>query len=288
MEETKPVQVVMLPTKDNTNMYHHKLSGKIGWTEVNLKIRHARISQHLYFISTDLIKKHDCYLESRYEREPFIDKADDSWEDDKTDPLFGKNPEGTFKVIASTDPSLGLPAIPLTWIRDVYVPSNGSIKEVLLRTTKGGLWFNLDVLHNEVVIVDKPAWTSEPISTVAIFTLKDGSKKILEVPIDQELEDAAKAEYLKRFPYPTSDNSKQELECLSKQSGFKQGAVFGANWKAEQVANDTMEFIDWILKMRYLPDLSGEVWLSDFGPDGHVKPFTTKELYDIWQQNKSK
>ena len=112
--------------------------------------------------------------------------------------------------------------------------------------------------------------------------------KTVSITVDQELEDAAKAEYLKRFPYPTSDNSKQELECLSKQSGFKQGAVFGAAWKAEQVANDTMEFIDWILKMRYLPDLSGEVWLSDFGPDGHVKPFTTKELYELWQQSKKK
>ena len=285
MEKTKPVQVVMLPTKDNTNIYHHKLSGKIGWTEVSLKIRHARISQHLYFISTDLIKKHDCYLESRYEREPFIDKADDSWEDDKTDPLFGKNPEGTFKVIASTDPSLGLPAIPTAWIKDVYVPSNGSIKEVKLATESRAsktipIRWNTDWVEyimkvtpdNEVVIVDEPNILE---MTLKATTLSDDF-------IDQELQDVANN-------YAGSIVEKIDPDGISLSSLDLALAVkFGADWKAEQVANDTMEFIDWILKMRYLPDLSGEVWLSDFGPDGHVKPFTTKELYDIWQQNKSK
>lgn len=279
MEKTKPVQVVMLPTEDKTIV---KKFYMVDTYQLLFNQNHIIAPyQHIYFISTDLIKKHDYYLESRYEKEPFIDQADDSWEDDKTDSLFGKNPEGTFKVIASTDPSLGLPAIPTTWIRDEYVPSNGSIKEVRLKTSSFPYGIEATIVlndNNEVVIVNEPNILE---MTLKATTLSDDF-------VDQELEDAVKAEYLKMFPYPTSDDSKQILECLSKQSGFKQGAVFGADWKGKQIANDTMEFVDWILKTRYLPDLSGEVWLSDFGPDGHVKPFTTKELYDIWQQSKKK
>ena len=223
MEKTKPVQVVMLPTEDKTIL---KKFYMVDTYQLLFNQNHIIAPyQHLYFISTDLIKKHDCYLESRYEREPFIDKADDSWEDDKTDPLFGKNPEGTFKVIASTDPSLGLPAIPLTWIRDVYVPSNGSIKEVrletepyLIRNGDNTLYYDIKLTQdNEVVIVDKPAWTSEPISTVAIFTLKDGSKKILEVPINQELEDVAEK------AYPINNSIRDTAKQVMLKKAFKQG-----------------------------------------------------------------
>jgi len=167
MEETKPVQVVMLDG-DLTSPIMKNRVGNIG--NIAAFPGEFPTPQHLYFISTDLIKKHDYYLESRYEREPFIDEADDSWEDDETDSLFGKNPEGTFKVIATTDPSLGLPAIPAAWIRDVYVPSNGSIKEVRLSmeqyavNTYGlshdgepDIDFRLKLTQdNEVVIVDEP------------------------------------------------------------------------------------------------------------------------------------
>lgn len=277
MEKTKPVQVVMLPTEDKTIL---KKFYMVDTYQLLFNQNHIIAPyQHLYFISTDLIKKHDCYLESRYEREPFIDKADDSWEDDKTDPLFGKNPEGTFKVIASTDPDLGLPAIPLTWIRDVYVPSNGSIKEVRLEMDfkesdwvyqHRGKWILKLTPDNEVVIVVKPNILE---MTLKATTLSDDF-------VDQELQDVANN-------YAGSIVEKIDPDGISLSSLDLALAVkFGADWKAEQVANDTMEFIDWILKMRYLPDLSGEVWLSDFGPDGHVKPFTTKELYDIWQQSK--
>ena len=278
MEKTKPVQVVMLPTEDKTIL---KKFYMVDTYQLLFNQNHIIAPyQHLYFISTDLIKKHDCYLESRYEREPFIDKADDSWEDDKTDPLFGKNPEGTFKVIASTDSSLGLPAVPLTWIRDVYVPSNGSIKEVkletepyLIRNGDNTLYYDIKLTEdNEVVIVDEPNILE---MTLKATTLSDDF-------VDQELQDVANN-------YAGDVVEKIDPDGISLSSLDLALAVkFGADWKAEQVANDTMEFIDWILKMRYLPDLSGEVWLSDFGPDGHVKPFTTKELYGIWQQSKKK
>jgi len=71
-------------------------------------------------------------------------------------------------VVACSDPSLGLLAIPLTWIRDVYVPSNGSIKEVKLEM-EGYYYEGIGELtgplaeyklkltpDNEVVIVDEP------------------------------------------------------------------------------------------------------------------------------------
>ena len=79
-------------------------------------------------------------------------------------------------VVACSDPTLGLPAIPLTWIRYVYVPSNGSIKEVRLETDiitntrnhfeKYQVEFFKVTPDNEVVIVDEPKGTFEETHTI--------------------------------------------------------------------------------------------------------------------------
>lgn len=121
-------------------------------------------------------------------------------------------------------------------------------------------------------------------------------KKELKQTVVESVEDAAKAEYLKRFPYPTSDDSKQELECLSKQSGFKQGAVFGAEWQKQQSGNDAIEFAEWCNSHGWLYSKSLKCWLKTlrFGMNVSDKEFTekytktSKQLYDLWQQSKKK
>lgn len=64
------------------------------------------------------------------------------------------------KVIATTDPSLKLPSIPASWIRDVYVPANGKIEHVLLKTVEESGDFTdsvesrmLHCVDNQVVIL---------------------------------------------------------------------------------------------------------------------------------------
>lgn len=295
MEETKPVQVVMLP-KDT-----------ISYPSDMWQLGEY---QHLYFISTNLIKKHDYYLESRYEREPFIDEADDSWEDDETDSLFGKNPEGTFKVIASTDPALNLPAIPTTWIRDIYVPSNGSIKEVKLEIQKWDTVNNHELTkkhllknrwvyvkselpkppfddakihyyerlkltpNNEVVIVDRNIDKLPYPELVKEMSEYFKDVKIVENSIDQELEDAAK-EWKNKLLF--LDSSLEDIADMLVNSWKS-----GANWRAEQSANDAIEFAEWCSSTHYRYDPVYKTWRYD------ADSYTSKEFYELWQQSKKK
>ena len=62
----------------------------------------------------------------------------------------------TKKIVATTDESLGLPLIPLEWLRTKYVPANGKIDKVSLKMTEDEdlLIPELYTISNEVVIVD--------------------------------------------------------------------------------------------------------------------------------------
>ena len=191
---TQTAQVVMLPQNkegwnegDITLCIDAIMSGsdKIGTIEIAKYDYPApnpyHEAQHIY-ITTNYnereIKKGDWYY-SIIHNKLFQSIHDDQY--------FNEN---DCPVIASTDPALGLPAIPITWIRDTYVPSNGSIKEVLLRTIKGGFWFNPDVLHNEVVIVDGAMEVFEKV-VEGYVSHEEGLKQLKQMEADQELEDAA-------------------------------------------------------------------------------------------------
>lgn len=185
--------------------------------------------------------------------------------------------------IASTDPSLGLPAIPTTWIRDVYIPSNGSIKEVKLE-----LEFNHALKsmatesrikltpNNEVVIVDRNIDKLPYPELVKEISEYYKDVKIVEKSVDQELEDAA----AKTYPYhpDATKDSAMSVAANVRRTAFKAGA----NWKAEQVANDAIEF------MQFRDDhcvMMGERLMTLFAGDGG-KLYTIKELYELWQQNR--
>ena len=81
-------------------------------------------AQHLYFINDDEIKKGDWCATTNTKADSFVGKAD----------YTAKMLRGSYwkKIVASTDSSLNLPLIPQEWVKDVYIPSNGSIKHVKL------------------------------------------------------------------------------------------------------------------------------------------------------------
>jgi len=126
------------------------------------------------------------------------------------------NKEDFHKIVAATDTSLNLPAVPPEWLRTKYVPANGSIKIVKLELEHistmeeelKGNWEGEDVVrrksNNEVVIVDEPKIVniegglpkSNHDGTMSITPLvavyEDGSRSDDKNP-EKLLKDAAKA-----------------------------------------------------------------------------------------------
>lgn len=117
---TQIAQVVMLPTNDKTLLKKFYVGHNY---QLLFKQNHIIAPyQHLYFTTDEPIQKGDWY----------------TWKDGTIRmSTRDNNPRpdcNGYKVIASTDPALGLREIPSTWIKDVFIPSNGSIKEVKLHT----------------------------------------------------------------------------------------------------------------------------------------------------------
>jgi len=257
---------------------------------------------HLNFISTDPneeIKEGDWIIKIG----EFVKRAGKSEID------YLKIDKNYFhKIIASTDPSLGLPAIPLTWIRDVYVPSNGSIKEVMLEIEEVDIpvtepvrkYYNETKLiekikltpNNEVVIVDEPKpFTKEEFDyqlkhVVPIDERKTWAKenwpKVVHPnkSVDQELEDAANKASLRIYVYESEPRISRDVKI---------GFIDGANWKAEQVANDAIEFFNWV-KQEYrefhtIMENNKPVTSYVHRSNGGV-PSRIEKLYELWQQSK--
>ena len=202
----KVVQIVMLPM--NT----------IGYPSDMWQLGEH---QHLYFTTDEPIQEGDWVFEQSEWEIKSVCQSMGNWtgEDHK------KNPNDK-KIVASTDPALGLPAIPKNWIKDVFVPSNGSIKEVELETflwdyvnQDDGVVETTDKLkltdNNEVVIVDEP--------TIETLFPKEQCGDLL---VDQELEDAAN----KYSPNPVYNDGQWEFGDII--NGFKAGA----EWQKQQMA----------------------------------------------------
>ncbi len=109
--------------------------------------------QHLYFISES---------ESNIEANTWF--MENAWTKRKSIKAIAKEGTGLLgTIIATTDAELiddGLPSIPQTWIRDEYVPANGKIEGVLLKTVEESGDFTdsvesrmLHCIDNEVVIL---------------------------------------------------------------------------------------------------------------------------------------
>ncbi len=146
-KETIDCQVVMLPR--NTFQYDKSAivvnNGKLGF---NFWMPENSIQQHLYFTSNDPITYCD-WCKHNLHHTIFKISSGDSERTVKQASRFCK------KIIASTDPSLGLPTIPESLVKD-YVAANGKIDKVLLKQYLTGAppkpkLYTTD--NNEVVVV---------------------------------------------------------------------------------------------------------------------------------------
>ena len=239
--------------------------------------------QDLYFVSDEEIKESDWFIDGFNK----IDKFNK-----------GELPPNSSckKIIASTNPDLGLPTIPLTWIRDVYVPSNGSIKEVKLeiyykqisRDTIGytpahepikmGKYEQTLKLtpNNEVVIVDEPVERTEENFPEEYML---SAKELQEYQVDQELEDAADnwvdSHYNKGVEY-----SKAKRGAANPKSGF----IAGAEWQKEQSANDAIEFSKWWFNNGFTYNRKENHWRKY----PSEKRFTDGEMIELFIISKKK
>lgn len=134
---------------------------------------------------------------------------------------------------------------------------------------------------NEVVIVDelfekqKESFIKAATSMTGSATLTPEFKAFGEFAtkldsVDQELEDAA-------------IKSVGEIEDMAGMAGYN-GFKKGANWKAEQSANDAIEFADWCSENTIMQQ--GQ--LSTRYLKKENKYYTTKELFELWQENQKR
>lgn len=94
--------------------------------------------------------------------------------------------------------------------------------------------------------------------------------------INQELEDAAK-------------RSVGDLDDIVNVSAYN-GFIEGATWKAEQSANDAIEFAKWIIENYWLLDNKG-MWYDRtkvHAGQQYDQSLTSQQLYELWQQSKKK
>ena len=285
MNKEITAQVVMLPTNSNNSHIgilkrNIDIINPLIYNSVGIFNTFAWSSQHLYFTRDEPIQKGDWCYSIRAE---MIFQAPDLSKD-----LLGS---GVRKIIASTDPALGLPAIPLTWIKDVYVPSNGSIKKVELKMVEideSSFTHHCFVLkltpNNEVVIVDEPVafkLTKETAKMAQNAADPDGSIRakitnILYSKVDQELEDAALS-YFMLHPLP---NMQHKIE-----NAFKAGV----EWQKEQSAIDAIEFAEWTHKNLWAPINNDGLWYNKSKVYQYkTECLTTKQLYELWQKIKEK
>ena len=129
MDNKLLVDVVMLPTDFPRTFSQHPylrkgmITGIIRfetspWMDDSIK------AQHLYLISSREIKESDWFI----------------YDSIITNTGKINLPMSTpkYRIEATTDPSLGLPLIPTKWIEEVYVPSQGKIKQVCLKSNDQG------------------------------------------------------------------------------------------------------------------------------------------------------
>jgi hypothetical protein len=243
--------------------------------------------QHLYFTSNEVIKEGDwvfCYS---------IHMNNPSHPPDRYINPIRKWNSGNCtackKIIASTDPSLGLPAIPTIWIKDVFVSSNGSIKEVKLEKVENIMDGVLSVIGkgirnppaqseyklklteaNEVVVVESTQY-------LEVQTPAECLKELECIGQDKELEEAALS-YFMLHPLP---NMQHKIE-----NAFKAGA----EWQKEQSANEAIEFADWLCENGWTS--SPPMWVNGEASDDCISgqntytELTTQQLYELWQKTK--
>ena len=149
MNPTIECGVVMLRHKDGTIV--SRQSDNQMPAEQNTDWQHRESNylwkNHLYFTSNEEIKEGDWWFNLSLHRSfPGTDSCRpyNDWDKFSAEHL---NSDRTVwvKIVASTDPTLGLPLIPDTWVKKTYIPSSGEylITKVIIE----GDWANVKRLN---------------------------------------------------------------------------------------------------------------------------------------------
>lgn len=148
-------QVVMLPAKG---------TGAFAWTNKYRLIylnTNIDFQQHLYLVSDRDIKEDDKIYPISFHH------IQTAGEDNLDISIFKK-------IEATTDRSLGLPLIPQKWIEEIYVLSDGSIKEVsldMVLTLDGlepTLSYENDELGEVIILSIKDSWNREEVLDIML------------------------------------------------------------------------------------------------------------------------
>jgi hypothetical protein len=242
--------------------------------------------QHLYFTSDEPIQDGNWLFERGEWGIKSVCQSMGNWT--KEDHLKYPNDK---KIIASTDPSLGLPNIPKSFLKQ-YVAANGKIDKVRLQTRCCGIIANVADCHITCnkFILELTAANEVVVDIVGTMLEYKGLTNLLDVfpDEDKELEEAAK-EWVDSFYQKEKEYSKVGRNKCSPQSGF----IAGAEWQKEQSANEAIEFAEWTRSQEdlgYIPEdkIWGYVTRDENGEFTDDTEYTSKQLYELWQQLRKK
>ena len=151
-------------------------------------------NQHLYLVSDEEIKEGDWYYTSLEHDRPWIckcksiDKSKEYWLDGHLKYVGGAQGKwGSYKIIATTDKSLGLPLIPESFVKE-WTEKQGKIEYVHLSYCEESknFWFK-NLLAPEVIILPtKDSFSRDEVKDIdkahkryIIDSLKDKGKIML-------------------------------------------------------------------------------------------------------------
>lgn len=156
-----PCKVVMIATEKTGNILKSNSDGEIMWSSIPTLPDVALTPQHLYFVSEQEIKEVEWVFNKNTQSIYRIVKR----------PII----EGEVKIIATTDPSLGLPLIGQPFV-EAYVKAQGKIKEVNLELIKRE--DDSDMPNHGLRIISYPA--TRPDGTVIVHQSKTYTREEVE------------------------------------------------------------------------------------------------------------
>jgi len=164
-------KVIMLPTKDRSSLGVNE--NQIPNGRYDPAVYHE--AQHLYLVSEREIKEGDwCIYPNR-----IIGKL--------SHPYDGKTFINSKKIEATTDPSLGLPVIPQSFIEE-YVAKQGNVKEVMVEMMNDEVFvYDEQSERNNTIIISpvKESWTREEVRILLKLAVIVWTKNISEEEIDK-------------------------------------------------------------------------------------------------------
>jgi hypothetical protein len=277
-KETINCQVVMLPT-EKSNMCH--LTGIDNIKEWNIAPnRNAFITNKshgiilqpfdIYFTSDEEIKGGDWYYNTT------DDKIDTTkWAHILT--LINQHPKAE-KIVASTDPSLGLPAIPESFLKQ-YVDVDGKIDMVRLEIVGEDIL----VEHRALGIMTKylKLTVANKVVIVEQSESDKGYEKFLNNP----------EEYIEKTRNASEDKELEDAANLSAPGSLYGRFHFkaGATWQEQQEANNAIEFATWVIQNFWSFSEKDKSWYNrtEVAPGKEYKNKTSQQLYELWQKSKS-